>query len=630
MRLIKSLLLTLVFGTFVFAQILPPENLTATGTNDNSRVKLTWEHAQTTGVKYFVYKKDAPADDTSKQFRRIAFVNLKEFVDFHLIAGVTYSYYVTAGVWNNQSLPSNIVEFTRTVPVYTYGKVNGYVLDETTSLPIYDAIVKLLPTPNSVGSFIVVKTDSNGFFSARVKISDYKLFVCARTYIGEYYDNAVSPEFATIVTVAENDSLTLNPISLSAVVPPVIYTLSGSVTDAEGLNPKIARITAFVKNRIHIPFFGFGHYGTRTDSLGNYSLNVRLGDTIALFAQPLDYTFKSEFWDGKATIDEADLIVVSDNVTGINFTLNPKPVYNNGVAGTVYDSAAVLGLKGYVYLVKKDLTTPNPHNLRRKIWAATDSLTGNFSFSNLEPGLYIALATARGYKASYFKYDGSLTMDWRLADSIVVTEEGIVGNINFYLNARIAPNSGTGLALFGNSFEASGAVVEGVLTFVSDADGHIVSASISDPVGSYAHEGLTDGYYMLTANTINFGEVSISGIDINGETGDVEIDIALTPDGTTSAGGNNEIPDAFELFQNYPNPFNPSTMIQFALPEPSIVTLKVYNVIGQEIKTLINNEFHNAGNHQVNFDASQLANGIYLYRIETAGFTITKKMTLLK
>jgi hypothetical protein len=629
MRHLKPIFMVLILATFAFAQIAPPENLTATGVNNNKSVKLTWEHAQTVGVKYFVYKKDAPADDTTKQFRKIAHVFRKDFTDFHLMAGVTYSYFVTASVGTNQSEPSNIVEFTSTVPVYTYGKINGFVFDETTSLPIYNAMVKILPGYNTTGSLMMtVKTDSNGFFSARVKTADYKIFTSTRAYIGEYYDNATSFNLAAIITVAENDSLTLNPINLSAIVPPVVYTLSGTVTD--GVNPKLARITAFVKNRLHVPHHGFGHYSTKTDSLGNFSLNVRLGDTIALFAQPFDMSFKSEFWDGKATIDLADLVVVSDNIIGIDFTLDPKPVYNNGVAGNVYDSAGTLGLKGHVYLMKKDITAPNPHNLRRKIWAITDSLTGAYSFSNLEPGEYIAIAAAYGYKASYFTYSGNQTMDWRLADSIVVSDEGTVSDINFYLNARIAPNTGTGLALFGNTSELTGTVVEGVFTFVSDAEGNIVSASVSDPAGTYAHEGLIDGYYMLTANTINFGEVNVSAIDINGEIGDVELDIELTPDGTTSADDNTVLPDAYELFQNYPNPFNPSTIIEFALPEASLVSLRVYNIIGQEIKTLISNEFRDAGIHQVTFDASKLANGVYLYRIETAGVTITKKMTLMK
>ncbi|MDZ7762994.1 MAG: T9SS type A sorting domain-containing protein [Melioribacteraceae bacterium] len=85
----------------------------------------------------------------------------------------------------------------------------------------------------------------------------------------------------------------------------------------------------------------------------------------------------------------------------------------------------------------------------------------------------------------------------------------------------------------------------------------------------------------------------------------------------------------FELSQNYPNPFNPSTVIKFAIPQTSEVSLKVYNVLGQEVKTLINTEM-NAGSYEVKFNASQLASGIYFYSIQAGDFTATKKMMLLK
>lgn len=85
----------------------------------------------------------------------------------------------------------------------------------------------------------------------------------------------------------------------------------------------------------------------------------------------------------------------------------------------------------------------------------------------------------------------------------------------------------------------------------------------------------------------------------------------------------------FELSQNYPNPFNPSTVIKFAIPQTSEVSLKVYNVLGQEVKTLINTEM-NGGSYEVKFNASQLASGIYFYSIQAGDFNATKKMMLLK
>lgn len=86
---------------------------------------------------------------------------------------------------------------------------------------------------------------------------------------------------------------------------------------------------------------------------------------------------------------------------------------------------------------------------------------------------------------------------------------------------------------------------------------------------------------------------------------------------------------SFQLNQNYPNPFNPSTKIDFSIPSTGLVQLKVYNVLGQEVATLVN-ENMTVGSHSVTFDASRLASGIYLYKLVTGNFVSTKKMVLLK
>ena len=88
------------------------------------------------------------------------------------------------------------------------------------------------------------------------------------------------------------------------------------------------------------------------------------------------------------------------------------------------------------------------------------------------------------------------------------------------------------------------------------------------------------------------------------------------------------IPTVFALGQNYPNPFNPSTTIAFSLPQSSNVSLKVINILGQEVATLLNG-FQKAGNHTVRFDAGKLSSGVYLYRLQADNFVQTKKLVLL-
>jgi len=96
-----------------------------------------------------------------------------------------------------------------------------------------------------------------------------------------------------------------------------------------------------------------------------------------------------------------------------------------------------------------------------------------------------------------------------------------------------------------------------------------------------------------------------------------------------------QIPERSSLLQNYPNPFNPSTNIQFLLSEPSMVTLKVYNLLGQEIQTLLNNEMMDEGEQSIEFDASGLPSGVYFYKITAQGesnqqFNAVKRMVLTK
>jgi len=97
----------------------------------------------------------------------------------------------------------------------------------------------------------------------------------------------------------------------------------------------------------------------------------------------------------------------------------------------------------------------------------------------------------------------------------------------------------------------------------------------------------------------------------------------------TSNEGELGLPKEFSLRQNYPNPFNPSTNIEFALPEQAVVSLKVYNLLGREISTLVSGKL-NAGIHKIEFDASGLSTGLYFYRIQAGSFIQTKKMMLIK
>lgn len=105
---------------------------------------------------------------------------------------------------------------------------------------------------------------------------------------------------------------------------------------------------------------------------------------------------------------------------------------------------------------------------------------------------------------------------------------------------------------------------------------------------------------------------------------------------TLYVAASNDVPTEYMLMQSYPNPFNPTTTINYQLPTANHVTLKVYDVLGREVATLVD-ENKTAGSYQATFDGSRFASGVYFYRIEvedpvsgTGTFTAVKKFVLMK
>ena len=163
------------------------------------------------------------------------------------------------------------------------------------------------------------------------------------------------------------------------------------------------------------------------------------------------------------------------------------------------------------------------------------------------------------------------------------------------------------------------------------------------------HSGMGVGVFSTTTPQATYKEFVVNTLFVTGDTPDSAlINIALvnggprthigskfwvddlsfgTASGVSQSGS--EVPNSFALEQNYPNPFNPSTKIQFEIPEARFVTLKVYNLLGQEVASLINDHLE-AGRYRAEFDARNLPSGTYLYRLQAGDFSEAKKMTVLK
>lgn len=146
-------------------------------------------------------------------------------------------------------------------------------------------------------------------------------------------------------------------------------------------------------------------------------------------------------------------------------------------------------------------------------------------------------------------------------------------------------------------------------------------------------------HFAVRSTGIKTGDVSasltgktIAGRDIEGKDNIVTVDgnnKVAGEEGDAFASIESAAPDRFQLLENFPNPFNPQTMIRFSLPEDTKVTLKVFNVLGQEVARLVDGGL-SAGMHQVAFDATRLPSGMYLYKLEAGTSTLTNRMLLIR
>jgi len=173
---------------------------------------------------------------------------------------------------------------------------------------------------------------------------------------------------------------------------------------------------------------------------------------------------------------------------------------------------------------------------------------------------------------------------------------------------------------------------------LADSGNGIWWAKVVFPVQSVSALGYKYGSYFSGADTLNGGtdymdneagfgvnhNVTLAGTNqyLHSKFGDQATAIRQNPNGV-------KLPQNYSLSQNYPNPFNPTTQINYSIPKNGYVTLKVYNVLGQEVATLFEGN-QKAGDYIATFDANRFASGVYFYRLEAGTFSTVKKMVLMK
>jgi hypothetical protein len=220
--------------------------------------------------------------------------------------------------------------------------------------------------------------------------------------------------------------------------------------------------------------------------------------------------------------------------------------------------------------------------------------------------------------------------------------------------AERASRSGSGMSIKSDQAASGGAFVD----VATNTAGTTITWTINNVLGP-GNYPIAFGYNLnydspkgqyININGARFGEVMFEGtpkvwlekvinVDLQAGTNTIQMEmswgwmyvdyLAVPREVVTSVEENAQVPKQFTLEQNYPNPFNPVTKIRYFLPQASKVTLKVYDILGREITTLVNG-FEGDGNHEVVFDASTLSSGIYIYKLNAGKYSAVKKCIVMK
>ena len=377
------------------------------------------------------------------------------------------------------------------------------------------------------------------------------------------------------------------------------FTISGSITVPPAISKQNIMVSLEGENKQNSPF-----WNALTDVNGNFS--IQMGSDTS--GNPWRLRTNNNIIFGASIVSpelyKLTITPGTSTYTGNNFTVTAASAE---VKGTIKNEngSPMIGADVAIY--------GDNGNINRR---AQSDTVGAFRIGLLASEL--PQTDLNLYSGD--QYDNSIVQAFNLIQSIslgnVLTRNLIIFKTNSTITGRIT--------IDGNSPNYNMQLV----------------ATNADTGSSFTNTDLNGNFTFYVSDKIynyQLGVVNMPfGYTINqvyAHAGQTNVNINLTP--TDVKNDNSNVPKSFGLSQNYPNPFNPSTFISYQIPTDAMVTLKIYNVLGNELKTLENGIIP-AGSHKVQFNSKGLSSGIYFYSIKAASldgkhnFTSTKKMILLK
>jgi hypothetical protein len=605
-------------------------------------VALSW--SAPAGPYYFkVYR--SVGDSTAPEM--IGFTAVRQFEDLDITSPNTYYYSVSlvdsAFREGERSASAEVV--VNLGPPGPRGIIAGVVKDDSTDDPLALVQVRLFRQVDSSSFVYSLITDSLGQFRTEVDTGVYRIYAerlwwvsSGAQYSPEWYEDAEKPGDATPVQLAPDDSAWI-PIGLERESAGSTAHISGTVRDDQG-SPLGLALVAIVRTiqDMHqhsavsgIPagmgseefdFTGFGYFrGVMgfglTDSLGGYDVEVPDSASYLAIAWRLGYL--PEFASEKHDPAEADVIYLTGDTSGVDFSLAEIGGSASSVNGSVRSEGGE-EVAGRVILFPR----PNGGPPKTARFAFTDG-QGDFAIQGVEEGTYYVQAVPYSeYAPAYYRAGAHGIDRWQDADTVTVNGSATT------LTVGVVPVQSTGVSTVGgNVTEKGGAALGGVHVLARSQAGKTVGYGLTDSKGDYSVVALASGPVTLSVDRFAY-ESDEESVDVPPGAAEVTgVDFGMTKSGPVVSVRGEGLPEESALDQNYPNPFNPSTTIQYSVGTPTHVLLTVYDMLGREVVTLVNQK-QISGHYTVDFDALSLSSGVYLYRLKVGGFIQTRKMVLMR
>ncbi len=356
---------------------------------------------------------------------------------------------------------------------------------------------------------------------------------------------------------------------------------------------------------------------------GNYTVGVEKQGYYVVFHDSTYDPFFAEF----VSIDSGMVRTIDFNLLAVEDT-------NYSVSGMIIDSTTGINANKGIIIVRTGTHVPTPKmNINSALLDTLDSFAGfiredgTFKVYAQLPSYYYLQAYSNYLLPGYFNEEGNASVYWQNADSVLIDQTIINKNISLVQDSSYGNGSIGGFITYSNSVQDE-SDYEGITILAKNINnGALYSYNFGKELGDYKVTNIPYGTYELVAQKIGLDNAisqtvtidpvnnQITGINLNFAILDIQDEILL--------------PEDIVLYQNYPNPFNPSTNITFMTPSQTFISLKIYDILGNEIATLVN-EQKPTGVYTVGFNGSKFASGVYFYKLQVGTTARIRKMLLIE